>query len=170
MHATRLRAELLAPLSSLVALALAVSPAAAQQPSRLHPELRVDAIDVRSTRDATVHAGVGVGVPLGYYARLGLVAAGGVTRREDVERGSGRVDVVARFLLDPFREMRWGLSVGGGLSVAHTAGEDWRELLVVVVDAEAPAVRRYVVPSFQVGLGGGVRVGVIARRYQSRRR
>ena len=170
MHEMRPRAEWAAPLFSLAALALAASCGQAQQSVRPQPELRVDAIDVRSNREGTLHVGAGVGVPIGYYARLGVIAAGGVTRRLDSELGSGRVDLMMRFLFDPFREARWGLSVGGGMSVAHVAREDWRELVVIAIDVEAPALRRRIVPAVQIGLGGGARVGLIARPYVSGRR
>jgi hypothetical protein len=170
MPGTPARVERVASLLSLVALLTATSSAHAQQRARLQPELRMDAIDVRSADEGTVHAGIGVGFPLGYYARLNVVGAGGVTRRRDLEVGSGRVDLIARILLDPFREARWGLSLGGGMSIEHAAGADWRELLLLLLDAEAPPVRRLVVPTFQVGLGGGVRIGIIARRYQQGRR
>ena len=164
------RAERLASLLSLVALVVAPPRARAQQRSTPRPEIRVDAIDIRSRQTGTLHAGAGLGLPLGYYGRLDLVAAGGITRRLQVDNGSGRADVIGRFLVDPFREMRWGLSIGGGASVAYVAGDEVREYLVLVVDVEAPPLRRAVVPAFQVGLGGGVRVGVVARRYRQGRR
>ena len=170
MHGLRPRAERAAPFLSLVALAVATSCARAQQRVGPQPELRVDAIDVRSLREGTLHVGAGLGVPVGLYARLAVVAAGGVTRRIDGDHGSGRVDVVVRFLFDPFREARWGLSVGGGMSVAHVAREEWRELLVIALDVEAPPVRRRVVPAVQVGLGGGARIGIVMRPYQQGRR
>ena len=170
MHGLRSRAELAAPLSSLVALALVASLAQAQAPVRPQPELRVDVIDVRSDRRGTVHAGAGIGLPLGYYARLGVVLAGGVTQRDDATLGSGRLDLVTRFLFDPFREARWGLSVGGGMTVSYVAQEEWRELVLVLIDVEAPPVRRRLVPAIQLGLGGGARVGVAVRPYRQGRR
>ena len=170
MHGMRRRAKLAAPFLSLVALAVAASCARAQQAARPEPELRADVIDVRSAREGTVHAGVGIGIPLGYYARFGIVAGGGITRRDDVQHGSGRIDVVVRFLFDPFREARWGLSIGGGMSVMYEAQEDWRELVLVAIDLESPPLRRRVVPALQLGLGGGARVGLILRPYQQGRR
>ena len=170
MPEPRPRAERLRTLLPLVALMVATSIAHGQERAPAQPQLRVDAIDVRSIREGTVHGGAGVDVPLGYYARLGVLIGGGITRRDDVILGSGRADVIARFLLDPFREARWGLSVGAGMTVGYIAGEDWREFLVVVLDVEAPPVRRRVVPAFQLGLGGGVRVGIVARPYRQGRR
>jgi hypothetical protein len=170
MHGPWTRAEVAAPLLSLVALAVAASCGHAQQAARPQPELRADVIDVRSTHEGTVQAGAGVGIPLGYYARFGIVAGGGITRRDDVQHGSGRIDLVVRFLLDPFREARWGLSIGAGMSVMYEAQEDWRELVLVAIDLESPAVHRRLVPALQLGLGGGARVGLIVRSYQQGRR
>lgn len=170
MHGLRSRAELAAPLFSLVALALVASLAQAQTPVRPQPELRVDVIDVRSDRRGTLQAGAGLGLPLGYYARLGVIAAGGVTQRDDAMLGSGRLDLVTRFLFDPFREARWGLSVGGGMTVTYVAQEEWRELVLVLIDLETPPVKRRIVPAIQLGLGGGARVGVAVRPYRQGRR
>lgn len=142
----------------------------AQQPARVALELHLDATGVRAVDEGALQAGVGIGVPLGLYARAAIVGAGGVTRQQEREVGSGRIDVVARVLLDPFREARWGISVGGGVSVDHAAGANWRQLLLLLLDIEGPPMRRYVVPAMQVGVGGGLRVGLVARRYQQGRR
>ena len=158
-------------LLSLAALAPAC--AAAQQRARsssLPPlEIRVDGIDVRSSRSGTLQAGVGANLPFGYYVRLEIVGAAGVTRRDTVDRNSGRADVLARFLLDPFAEAPWGLSIGGGMSAFFEDGVRPREYLVIVTDIEAPRIAG-VTPALQLGLGGGVRVGVVLRRYRAGRR
>ena len=155
------------------AFALAVVPCArAQQAARrtLPPlELRVDAIDPRSTTSGTLQAGVGVNVPLGSYVRLELDGAGGVTRRADADHHSGRGDAIARFLLDPFAESPWGLSIGGGMSALFAEGARTHTYLVVVADLEAPRVVG-IVPALQVGLGGGLRVGLVARAHRPGRR
>ncbi|HEY7232782.1 MAG TPA: hypothetical protein VH539_01475 [Gemmatimonadaceae bacterium] len=171
MHAPRSRVEHLWLLVSLLALALPTR-AHAQQSSRssFPPlELRADAIDVRSTRFGTYQGGIGTNVPLGYYVRLEIDAAGGITKRDSVDHTSARIDAIARFLVDPFAETEWGLSIGGGLSAMLEESEPAREYLVVVVDLEGPRVAG-IVPALQMGLGGGVRVGIIARAYRSGRR
>ena len=157
---------------SLLLLALArPSRAGAQRARSSFPplELRVDAIDVRSVHSGTLHAGVGANIPLGTYVRLELDGAGGVTRRDSVDHNSGRVDAIARFLLDPFNDAPWGLSIGGGMSAIFESGATTNEYLVVVVDIEAPHVGP-ITPALQLGLGGGVRIGVVARGYRSGRR
>ena len=169
MHHSRPRAELFLPLLTLVALLAAVPCARAQERARPQPELRADAIDVRSARSGTLHAGVGVNLPAGYYARLEMIGAGGVTRRDSTGVASARRDAIARFLLDPFRENRWGLSIGGGISARWESPARWHEYVLLVLDLEAPPVR-HVVPALQLGLGGGARVSIVARRYQPGRR
>ena len=169
------RARLASLVLLLGLLAAAFAPATramAQQSARsVFPpiELRADAIDPRSTSAGTLQAGVGVNIPLGSYVRLELDGAGGVTRRAEEDHHSGRADAIARFLLDPFAESPWGLSIGGGMSVLFADGARTHAYLVVVTDLEAPRVRS-VVPALQVGLGGGLRVGVVVRAYRAGRR
>ena len=117
----------------------------------------------------TLQAGVGVNLPLGSYARLELDGAGGVTRRADEDHHSGRGDAIVRFLLDPFAESPWGLSIGGGMSALFAEGARTHAYLVVVADVEGPRVGG-IVPAVQVGLGGGLRVGLVARAYRPGRR
>jgi hypothetical protein len=152
-------------------LALAPRVHAQQAARRALPplELRVDAIDPRSTNSGTLQAGVGMNLPLGSYVRLELDGAGGVTRRDGEDHHSGRGDAIVRFLLDPFAESPWGLSIGGGMSALFAEGARTREYLVVVADVEAPRVGG-ILPALQVGLGGGVRVGLVARAYRRGRR
>ena len=153
-------------------LALApVSRATAQAAHSSSPplELRVDAIDVRSINTGTLQGGLGANVPLGIYVRLELVGAGGITRLDGVNQKSARVDAIARFLLDPFNETTWGLSIGGGMSAMFEANAATHEYLVVVADLEAPRIGA-VTPALQIGLGGGVRVGIVMRASRAARR
>ena len=169
MHGLRSRAELFSLMLSLIALAPA---ARAQQSARssFPPlELRVDAINVRSAHEGTVHGGIGTNVPLGPYVRFEIDAAGGVTKRDSVDHRSGRVDALARFLVDPFRETTWGLSIGGGVSSMFAEGARTHEYLVVLVDVETPRIGA-LSPAVQIGLGGGARIGIIARPYRARER
>ena len=72
--------------------------------------------------------------------------------------------LLVRFLLDPFRQSAYGLSMGGGLSARAEPGDRVRPRLLLAVDLEGRRSSRGLVPALQVGLGGGVRVGVVLRR------
>lgn len=159
----RLLATLLVPLVLLGAGAASVGAQALT--AHPQPEARVDLIAGAVT---AVHAGVGVNIPAGYYARVGIVGAAGARLSGDAG-ASARVDAIARFLFDPFFEKRWGLSAGGGVSVRYDEGAGWRPFLALVVDLEPPT-RGPVIPAVQVGVGGGVRVGVALRKRDGRRR
>jgi hypothetical protein len=128
---------------------------------RLTPEVRMDAI-VAAHR-TSLQAGGGVQVPAGYYARIGLIAAAGTDVVPGGREASGRLDLVGRFLLDPFRQTPWGLSVGAGLSLRARSGDRVRPYLVTVVDIEGPRGIRGMAPSLQLGVGGGVRLGAAVR-------
>ena len=151
-------------LSILAAAVTALGPvgsaATAQQQQRTYAEYRVDIIAARTT---SAQAGGGVEIPLDVYTRLGLIAAAGVTARGGAWHASGRVDVLARYLLDPFREVPWGLSLGGGVTIPYVDGDTRiRPYLTLVVDLEGPR-RKGWSPAFQLGLGGGARLGLVMR-------
>ena len=148
------------------ALLIASRLAGAQAPAvPRYAEFRLDAIVARET---SAHAGVGVVIPLGTYVRFGIDAAGGATFHDGSSRASGRVDAIGRFLLDPFREAPFGLSLGGGLSLPYVDGDKRvRPYLTAVVDIEGRR-RGSITPALQFGLGGGARVGVVLRTSQPR--
>ena len=112
-------------------------------------------------------------VPVGTYLRVELVGAGGASWEDGRAGASARADVIGRFSFDPFRERRWGLSAGGGVSARYDERADnrsrWRALIAVVVDLEGPIVGG-TAPAFQLGLGGGMRAGLILRGADPRRR
>jgi hypothetical protein len=137
-----------------------------QQP--LQMEGRLDAIVARTTG---VEAGLGLSVPAGIYLRTGLVAGIGAGRH-GVE---GRTDLVSRFSLDPFRQSRWAPYGGGGISGRYRSKLDGgsHAYLLVFLGVEGPlaaANRSGIVPAFELGLGGGARLGVILRQGISARR
>jgi hypothetical protein len=157
---------LVAAAFAAVFVTAAATPLAAQSSAAPRPRAE-GRIDYLAGDPDAVHAGVGVNLHLGTYVRLGLVGAGGASWDDGRSGGSGRGDVVVRFALDPFRERRWGLSAGGGLSVRYDdAGasdrDQWRTLIAIVVDLEGPRVGS-VAPAIQVGLGGGARIGAVLR-------
>ena len=128
---------------------------------RLTPEVRMDAI-VAAHR-TSLQAGGGVQIPAGVYVRIGLIGAAGADVLAGGREASGRLDVVGRFLLDPFRQTPWGLSAGAGLSLRARAADHVRPYLVTVVDIEGPRGNSGMAPSLQLGVGGGVRLGAAVR-------
>jgi hypothetical protein len=150
-------------LLALAPLAGAVAQSAIARPVR-YMEYRADAI----TGDGeTLHGGAGLTVPIGYYVRVGFIGAAGATWRDDATRPSARTDVIARFSLDPFREVPVGLSLGGGVSVRYEEGRRVRPYLTAVIDVEGRR-RGAFTPAVQIGLGGGARIGFVLRRSASR--
>jgi hypothetical protein len=131
-----------------------------QQP--LQAEGRLDGLFARTTG---VEAGVGLSVPIGLYVRTGLVGALGAGSH-GVE---GRTDLITRFSLDPFRQSRWAPYAGGGISGRFRSEEDGGShaylLIYLGLEGALPIGRTSGwVPAFEVGLGGGARVGIILRR------
>jgi hypothetical protein len=124
---------------------------------RIRPELRLDYLGARAQ---ALHAGLGVSLPAGRYARVGL-AAGAGPGWGDAASPSARVDAVVRFLLDPFRRSRLGFSAGGGLSARYD--EDLRGVALLFAEVEGPG-RRGWIPFGALGLGGGVRLSAGLRR------
>ncbi len=116
-----------------------------------------------AARGTSLEVGGGVQVPAGTYARIGVIGAAGTDIAGGSRDGSGRLDVVGRFLLDPFRQSSWGLSVGAGVSLRVRSGDYVHPYLVALVDLEGPRGRNGLAPSLQVGVGGGVRVGAGVR-------
>ena len=125
------------------------------------PELRADAI---VGHQPAAQLGAGLQLAMGYYARLGVVAAGGVRLDDVTPRADARMDVLVRFLLDPFRQAPYGLSLGGGLGVRAEPGDRVRPVLLLALELEGRRSAGGWVPAVQAGLGGGVRIGLLARR------
>lgn len=140
------------------------APAPAPRPvSRsVTPEVRVDGIIARLS---AVHFGAGFTLGAGTYLRTGVTGAVGFSRNGL----SGRVDGLARFHFDPFRQSRWAPYGGGGLSGRFDRGEKARAYIVLLLGLDGP-VYNGATPSFELGLGGGARVGVIVRRAAAERR
>jgi hypothetical protein len=146
----------------LVVAALAWRPARASAQIRTPTvaEYRADAIVARGT---ATELGVGAVIPAGVYVRTSIDGAAGVTWRDGGAHASGRVDVISRFLLDPYREVPIGVSLGGGVSVPYASGDrNVRPYLTAVVDIEGRR-RGSLTPAIQIGLGGGARIGVVLR-------
>ena len=143
---------------AVVLLAVGAASARAQvQQIPIVPEVR---LDVLGGRPSSVQGAIGVEIPSGYYVRVGVLAGAGATLERDGSRAAGRVDVLARFLLDPFRQSRWGFSAGAGVSLRADPGDRVRPRLLAALDLEGRRSRRGITPALQLGLGGGVRGGV----------
>ena len=136
----------------------------------VQPEVRLDVI---AGHEPAVQVGAGLQIPMGFYVRVGLAGAVGVnTKDRSVPPGSpesppgpldARADLLIRFLLDPFRQSAYGLSLGGGLSARAEPGDRVRPRLLVAIDVEGRRSSRGLVPALQLGLGGGARIGVVLR-------
>ena len=147
---------------SLVLFGHPASVAGAQQrvTADVQAELRLGAM---VSPEPAPHAGVGVNIRAGWYSRLGISAEAGATRVAGEWRGSQRIAGTARFLLDPFGERRLGLYGGAGLGL-HRVGEGPpRGVLLLLLGVEGRMRRGRLVPAFEVGLGGGVQLGLVLR-------
>ncbi len=142
------------------------APSAAAQPekrtSKVAPEVRLDGIIARVS---ALHLGAGFMMDAGTYVRTGVVAGVGFSRNGL----SGRIDAIARFHFDPFRQSRWGPYGGGGISGRFDSDEKGRAYLLLLFGLDGP-VYSGATPAFELGLGGGARIGVIVRRATAERR
>ncbi len=133
---------------------------------RWRTALRADAL---IDRDVGAQLAIGLAVPAQYNVRLALdIGAGGV-RRDDTWRTTGRLDVLARWLSDPFRQSRWGVNAGGGVGIRFEDMQEARVVAIITLGVEGTSDGRWV-PGVELGLGGGVRLGVTMRRAPARRR
>jgi len=140
-------------------IALAVVPVAGHA-QKVQQEGRVDLI---GPAPYALHAGVGVVEALGTYVRVSAGVGWGLRPPHAWGEGEWRGDLLARLTLDPFRQQRWGFSVGGGVTVRD------RAYLAALLDLEGPATRG-IVPAVQLGVGGGLRAGLVIRRAMTGRR
>lgn len=139
----------------------------AQGASGPRVEVRVEGI---AAARSTVQFGAGFNAAAGNYTRWGLVAAAGVTEHAGRRRGTARLDLVARFLLDPFYESRRGLYGLAGLGVMDDGTRDPEPRVFVGVGLEGSRWGP-VMPALELTLGGGVRfAGVLRRPRASSRR
>jgi hypothetical protein len=155
--------------AALVAMSMLMMPCMvrAQDRAPIRPEVRVDATSATVQR---LELSAGAAIPLGTYVRLALLAGGGLAR--DDRSGSpaygdrvaaARADVVARFQLDPFHQSLHGAYSGAGLSYLASKGERGRLYLTLLAGLELRD-RGHIVPAIELGLGGGVRIGIALRR------
>jgi hypothetical protein len=146
----------------LIGFALAPAALAAQDYAfspRVQWEARADALFGSPTSG---QLGAGVNIPAGYYVRLGASVAAGGAQHAGRTSATARTDLVTRYLLDPFRELRWGPYAGAGLSVRRDDAH-WRGYLLAIAGIEGP-VRGGWRTAVEIGLGGGFRAGIVLRR------
>jgi hypothetical protein len=147
--------------AGLAVVLMALTPRAARaQDIPAQPEVRADLL---GPAPYGLQMGGGVNLGAGYYQRVELDAAVGARQRAGALVGTQRVDALMRLLLDPFGQRRWGLSLAGGLSLRYEAGDKVRPYLAGALDFEGP-IRHGVRVAYQVGFGGGIRLGVVIRR------
>ena len=146
------------------ALVLALTPTRATAQGQLQkwqPEAHLELLAARST---ALHFSVGANVIAGDYVRLGLLGGMGARRVHDSTRASGRIDVVGRFHLDPFRQYKRGFYAGGGGTWLFDDGLAPRVRVLLVLGYEGSEARSTLITGAEVGVGGGVRIGVTIRR------
>lgn len=143
---------------------------------RLMNEGRVDA---RWSRSNSVELGWSLIIPSGVYVRSALTAAGGYIRRDQRWTRESRYEATTRFLLDPFRQSRYGLSIGAGLGLTNSDGlfgrpdpfgnrpQRWRPYVATFLDLELRKTAG-LTPAVQVGLGSGIRAGLVVRSATNR--
>ena len=150
---------------SLCAAALVASPASAlAQADAFKPAAQFAArVDALGGPPAGAQAGIGANIAAGYYLRIGADAAAGVSTRDGSAVASGRIDLVTRYLLDPFREFRCGPYAGAGFTAQWDRRAGWRGDLLLLIGIEGPVHAGWG-SSVELGLGGGARLGVVLRR------
>lgn len=120
------------------------------------PQARLDLIAGSVT---ALHAGFGIITPVSTYVGIGGTVAAGISKTGF----SGRGDLYGRFSLDPNHEYWWEPYLGGGVTVrADGGGPGTRTYLLGIVGFDGPSAGG-VAPGVELGLGGGVRLGVTLR-------
>jgi hypothetical protein len=155
--------------ATAVALLLLGAPLAAQGRPERGPVIEGRA-DAFAARNGGAQGALGVVLDAGTYLRVALIAGAGVERRPgDALVGAQRVEAVARFHVDPYRQAPRGVYVGGGLGARHAAGDEVRPTLVAVLGVEGRP-RGGVALGLEVGVGGGARLGIAIRKARRGRR
>ncbi|MBC7842531.1 MAG: hypothetical protein H7099_09465 [Gemmatimonadaceae bacterium] len=157
---------------ALLLLLAPLVPCAAQRvlpparPMLLRPALRADAI---IDRDPGAQFALGLAVASTYNVRLELDAGVGGVSRSAGWVPTGRLDLLARWLSDPFRQSRWGISAGAGIGQRVESERTPATVAIVTLGIEGPSDGTWV-PGVEIGLGGGLRAGVTFRRAPLRQR
>jgi hypothetical protein len=136
-------------------------------------------VNARIARSNAIELGWSLIVPISPYVRTHLTAAGGYIRRDQLWMRESRYEGTVRFLLDPFRQSRYGLSFGGGVGMTNSDGlfgppnplgirfQTWRPFLVTYADLELRKSAG-LTPALQLGIGSGIRFGFLVRSATNR--
>lgn len=150
--------------AAFVLAPVATAPGQQARPARL--ELRTDAFFAHRP---AVQLGVGIAIPTTTYMRVAGIVAAGAASTTDGTQPSARGELLARFVLDPLGERRWGVYGAAGVAAFWDNERKWRGRLVLGAGVEGRA-RGAWSPAFELGVGEGFRVAVVLRRVTSRRR
>ncbi len=163
-HARRVATLLLVTLLALIDAG--AQRALAATAMRFRPGVRIDAL---VDRDPGAQVATGLSVVAAYNTRLSVDVGIGAVQRTSGWRAAGRVDLMARVLADPFREARWGAYAAGGVGLRPESGARPDVVGIIALGVEGPSDGHWV-PGVELGLGGGVRMGLTLRRAPLRRR
>ena len=157
------------------AVAVRADAAAAQSPGALRfgaaqPEVRADGIVADAAR--TAQFGAGVLWPVGRAVRVGAVAAAGVADGDGAEGADGdaasgatlgwRAEAVAHFVVRTGPTGRARLYAGAGAGFLDARAGSGRAVAHLLLGLEGDGAGW--APAVELGLGGGVRLGVALRR------
>jgi hypothetical protein len=136
-------------------------------------------VNGRWSRSNAIEVGWSLIVPVSPYVRTHFTAAGGYIYRDQLWMRESRYESTVRFLLDPFRQARYGLSFGGGVGITNSDGlfgrpnqfgqrfQTWRPFLVTYADLELRKSAG-LTPALQLGIGSGIRLGLVVRSATNR--
>jgi len=155
------------------------TPSGAQSNPPLPRLMNDGGVNARWSRSNAIELGWSLIIPTSPYVRMHLTAAGGYIRRDQLWMRESRYEGTVRFLLDPFRQSRYGLSFGGGVGMTNSDGlfgrpnpfgqrfQTWRPYLVTYTDLELRKSAG-LTPALQLGIGSGIRFGLVVRSATNR--
>lgn len=141
-------------LKILLALSIFSSPLYAQ----LDRPILEGRIDLIAGKETMVQGGGGIAWKLNNYVQIGGAAGIG----PGSEGLSARIDGFGRFMFDPTGTAVWGPYAGGGISFLNKGESDTDPFLLAFVGVEHRGSGRWN-PALELGLGGGVRFGIVLR-------
>jgi hypothetical protein len=142
----------------------------AQQPvQRSSRQFEVRSDVLAASHLIATQVGVGLASPFSTYLRMGIVLGAGVARSDGSNGFSARADLVWRLNPDPLRQVRWTPYLTVGASVRRDVPRATNCYLLALAGVEGPEWHG-MLPALDLGLGGGVRLGVVLRHARPNRR